>query len=280
MSSKYVNLACGSVFIDSPEWINLDFAPVTNGVVKANLLGKLPIKSRVASVVYSSHFFEHIPRSQIASFLGECFRIMKPGALIRLALPDLESMAQAYLRHRELEEHDKADFLVAEMVDQCIRTVPGGEMGRLFRTLGSKEQLATSELELKKFVYERVGEVIEKKGLEKRQRAGTSLSRKLKAALNLMGQLIFRVWLLPLPAAFKTQNVSLAEVGERHHWVWDFHQLRKVLQVAGFINVARMSASTTTHKDFPVSILDLHPDGEPRKGRGSMYVEATRPTST
>lgn len=79
LSELNVNLACEAVFIDSPEWINLDFSPVTNGVVKANLIGKLPITSSAASVVYSSHFFEHLPRSQVASFLSECTRIMKPG---------------------------------------------------------------------------------------------------------------------------------------------------------------------------------------------------------
>jgi hypothetical protein len=153
-------------------------------------------------------------------------------------------------------------------------------MGRLFRTLGSKKHLEPSELALKQFVYERVGEVIEKKEGTRGKGADTSFSRTLRTVPNLIGEMILRFWLLPLPAAFKSQNVSFAEVGERHHWVWDFHQLREVLQEAGFVNVARMSASTTAHRDFPVSILDLHPDGEPRKGRGSMYVEATKPIAS
>ncbi len=277
MSDAFVNLGCGSVFIDSPEWINLDFAPLSSSVRQANLLGRLPLESGETSFVYSSHFFEHIPRSQVPTFLMECFRIMKPGAVIRLVLPDLENMARAYLKHRDQGEHKKADFLVTEIIDQCVRTVPGGEMGALFRDMSSQEHLEPLELELKQFVYERVGEVIGTKETEQRRGSEQPFTLKVRAALNFLRKLILRVWLYPLPAAFKRQNVSFAEVGEKHQWVWDFYQLGGALKKAGFINVARMSASMSAVEDIPVSILDLHPNGEPRKGAGSMYAEARKP---
>ena len=64
--------------------------------------------------------------------------------------------------------------------------------------------------------------------------------------------------------------------GERHHGVWDFHQLGEALEAAGFISVVRMSAATTSVKDAP-ALLDIHPNGGPRKSRSSMYVEARKP---
>ena len=80
-----------------------------------------------------------------------------------------------------------------------------------------------------------------------------------------------------LPAAFRAQNVSLAGVGERHHWLWDFHQLQQALEAAGFQGVERRTAATSALADFPFHPLDLDTDGRPRKGAESMYVEAHKP---
>ena len=80
-----------------------------------------------------------------------------------------------------------------------------------------------------------------------------------------------------LPAAFRAQNISLAAVGERHHWLWDLEQLRHVLENVGFVDVQRCQASTSRFADFPFHVLDLDADGRPRKGAESMYIEARKP---
>jgi len=90
-----------------------------------------------------------------------------------------------------------------------------------------------------------------------------------------------RVWtqaiLQLLPKAFRTQNVSLAGVGERHHWLWDFHQLQQELEAAGFSGVQRQAADSSAIPDFPFRPLDIDADGRARKGTESMYVEALKP---
>ena len=86
-----------------------------------------------------------------------------------------------------------------------------------------------------------------------------------------------RLWLAGLPSAFRAQNVSLAGVGERHHWFWDFHQLQQALETAGFTAVERRTADSSAIAGFPFQPLDLDADGRPRKGAESMYVEARKP---
>jgi hypothetical protein len=54
-------------------------------------------------------------------------------------------MAPAYLNHRELGELEKADFLEAEIIDQCVRTVPVGKMGRLFQVLSNRHNSKPGE---------------------------------------------------------------------------------------------------------------------------------------
>ena len=134
MSAKYINLACGPVFIGSPDWANFDFV-AASGVQQVDLLGRLPLTDNFAKLVYSSHFLEHIPKPQVESFLREFLRVLQPGGVIRLVLPDLENMARTYLQLRDEGKHDKADFLVLEMIDQCVRRQSGGELGKYYRTL-------------------------------------------------------------------------------------------------------------------------------------------------
>ncbi len=52
-SDLNINLGCGPVFVDSPEWINLDYSPSSPVVRKAKLLGRLPLEDAVTSAVWS-----------------------------------------------------------------------------------------------------------------------------------------------------------------------------------------------------------------------------------
>lgn len=80
-----------------------------------------------------------------------------------------------------------------------------------------------------------------------------------------------------LPRAFREQNVSLASVGERHHWLYDAHSLMQLLRANGFVAIERCTASTSRHTDFPFHALDLAADGQPRKGSESLFIEAKKP---
>ena len=41
---------------------------------------------------------EHLDRAEARSFLGECLRVLAPGGILRLAVPDLRNAAYQYLR--------------------------------------------------------------------------------------------------------------------------------------------------------------------------------------
>ena len=56
---KYLNIACGSSFIDETNWVNLDYKS-SKGVKRANLLNKLPFPDLTFDAIYCSHFIEHI----------------------------------------------------------------------------------------------------------------------------------------------------------------------------------------------------------------------------
>ncbi|MBY5267710.1 hypothetical protein BB931_05000 [Spiribacter salinus] len=232
-------------------------------------------------VVYASHFFEHIPRDSIAGFLQECFRILAPGGSIRLVLPDFEEMASTYLKYRSTSEHEKAEFLIVEIIDQAVRRRPGGELGDTYRQLRS--QTGESAAEMRQFINGRNGEAFG--GLTNKSQfapnsASKQASKQASRVLRTVQRRIINIWIRAclrlLPSAFRAQNVSLAGIGERHQWLWDFHQVTDALHAAGFVDARKMAFDQTAIDDFPWQALDAGPDGSPRKGEESMYIEARK----
>lgn len=55
----------------------------------------LPFGDGVASAVYCSHVIEHLERHQVGNLLAECHRVMRAGAVLRIAVPDAELLYRA-----------------------------------------------------------------------------------------------------------------------------------------------------------------------------------------
>jgi hypothetical protein len=276
------NIACGGTFVAGDGWLNLDFAPMGPDVKAADLLATLPIGTQSLSLVYSSHFLEHIPKPRVDGFLRECYRVLKADGVLRLVLPDFEEMASEYLRRRDAGEHEQANFVVVEIIDQCVRDRPGGQLKVEYTRFRNAPQDHAAMID---YVLERTGEMLASNGTAGHERLsgqGRPLSvweRARRGAATVRTRLQRR-WvnflLSGLPTAFRAQNVSMASVGERHHWLWDFHQLREALEAAGFTDVSRATATTSRYVNFPFDPLDIDANRLSRKGKESMYVEAVR----
>lgn len=262
--SNCVNIACGNIYV--PGWQNLDFSPVSVEVTRADLTGRLPLPDGQADLVYSSHFLEHVPVERVPSFLAECHRLLKPGAVIRLVMPDLEDICREYLAMRSIGEHEKADFLVIELLDQCVRKQPGGQLASVLQESGRTG--------LQSYILSRLGNYVDSP-----RSAPLSIKRICRALLGRFESLYLRALLALLPSVFRQQNVSRAVVGETHAWVYDFHTVSRLLAAAGFVDILRVEADTSRYAGFPFAPLDLDNEGRPRKGVGSLFIEAAKPCS-
>lgn len=267
---RYINIACGGCYIDS--WQNFDYAPNSGSVIKSDLLKSLPIENDYADVVYSSHFIEHIPKQLVTNFLKECYRIMKPGGHLRLVLPDWEELCSSYLKMRQEGFHEKANFIVLEMLDQCVRRTTGGELQKYYSNVFAE---SCENLDLADFVRKRTG-YQQENIIDKENR----LAKLIKNPSNIffkIQKLYCKLVVALLPSAFREQNVSFTEVGERHAWMYDFYAIQQLLVEVGFVDVQKMSADRSSIKDFPCFPLDTTTDGLPRQGAESMYIEAVKP---
>jgi predicted SAM-dependent methyltransferase len=92
-----LHLACGEKLLDG--WLNVDMRlnPVVLTLRFPEGLQKFGENS--VRYIYTSHFLEHIEYPNTAlEFLRACRRILKPGGVLRIAVPDIEGIIKAYAR--------------------------------------------------------------------------------------------------------------------------------------------------------------------------------------
>lgn len=260
---QFLNLACGATFVDTPQWLNLDYLPLSPAVRQADLLGRLPVADACLKLVYCSHFVEHVPRTHVLDLLQECHRVLEPGGLLRLVVPDLQEMCSRYLQARNAGEHELANAVVLEILDQCVRKRPGGELADFYGGVQSNP----AQKAMRQFIFERSGETLAAPG----PAARAPFTARLRNAVE---RRYIRTLVRLLPRAFRQQNVSLAEVGELHAWLYDAHTLGSLLQQAGFAQVQVMAFNRSSDPAFPLVPLDATPQGQARKGQQSLFLEA------
>jgi predicted SAM-dependent methyltransferase len=90
----FIHLGCGSM--DSPEFINVDgrYFPHIHHTANVEKLPFFP--DNFADLVYSSHTLEHIKMDDLIPVLKEWKRILKPGGILRLSVPDFDCVLKIY----------------------------------------------------------------------------------------------------------------------------------------------------------------------------------------
>lgn len=93
--SRGLRLHVGSGGHNLPGWINLDIAPAD---LTVNVTDGLPLPTASVRCVFASHMLEHLyyPQ-QTLGFLAECHRVLEPGGVLRLVVPDIEQCIRAYV---------------------------------------------------------------------------------------------------------------------------------------------------------------------------------------
>jgi len=80
----------------------------------------LPFPDNSMVAVYSSHTLEHLYLSQAQALLGECFRVIIPGGIIRIVVPDLKAIIDEYMDAKRLD-HEASPTMSAPHVAPADR---------------------------------------------------------------------------------------------------------------------------------------------------------------
>ena len=271
---KLVNLGCGAHY--HPDWVNLDMNPSSKAVGLLNLHEPLPFPDCSVDVVYTSHVIEHFAYADGLKILKEIFRTIKPGGIIRLVTPDLESIVKNYqetlkdaLEGKALAD-DKYEWILLELFDQSVREKRGGGMADFLREGG---------VSIQSFVRDRIGHEVD--GYWNKP-AHHSLWKRIRSANSKM---IFQygrnVVAKALVHAVAGQNAAKAfeigtfrQSGEIHYRSYDCYSLKKILTAAGFNQTKLCHASESQIQNFSHYELDIV-NGEIRKP-DSIYIEAVK----
>jgi SAM-dependent methyltransferase len=65
-----------------------------------DLTKPLPFESNSVAAIYGAHVLEHLYLADAQRLLAECKRVLQPGGVIRLVVPDLRSMVESYLKRK------------------------------------------------------------------------------------------------------------------------------------------------------------------------------------
>ncbi len=160
---RILNLGCGTTASPDPAVLNIDWSPylrlrknrilrgaaplvlhdqrlvrfrsLPDNILARDLTRRLPFADDSIDVVYHSHLLEHFDLWVAERFLGEVRRVLKPGGVQRIAVPDMEQACASYLRHISLCDADPAearnhDRFVAAIIEQCARRQARGTSGQ------------------------------------------------------------------------------------------------------------------------------------------------------
>lgn len=95
-----LHLGCGRRFI--PGFIHVDVADAPH-IDHVNDISTLPMfGDGSVDVIYCCHAFEYFDRVEARRVLEEWRRVLRPGGVLRLAVPDFEALVEVYRRHDDL----------------------------------------------------------------------------------------------------------------------------------------------------------------------------------
>lgn len=280
---SYLNLGCGSRY--HPSWTNIDIASLGHGVIQHDLRCGIPLCDESCAVVYHAALLEHMRYADAVALLIECYRVLKPGGIIRVGVPDLEKACQLYLEKLtavlngdEVAVHDY-DWLLLELYDQAVREKSGGLM---------REYLCQNSLPNETFVYQRIGaegrQLVNALQSEDTHSKGARPSFFSRDTMNLMDKLFrkglfSRLWkkVQTFPGLARRristwiltpEDRSALEIGrfrlsgEAHQWAYDRYSLARLLLSAGFHKPQVQDAKTSQVPDWESFHLDVLPNGQ------------------
>jgi SAM-dependent methyltransferase len=87
-----LNLGAGATHLDGFTSVDLSDADICHDLS----VFPWPFADNSADAILASHVLEHFSLSDACHFLAECARILKPGARLSLAVPDLDKFVEAW----------------------------------------------------------------------------------------------------------------------------------------------------------------------------------------
>ncbi|HEX5369239.1 MAG TPA: methyltransferase domain-containing protein, partial [Dehalococcoidia bacterium] len=111
---RRLNWGCGEH--GAPGWLNADLVHGPGIEISGDIRHGLPLDDECIDYAFSSHALQQLPYLDVEPALRELRRVLKPGGVLRLGLPDLDRALLAW------RSNDTSYFYVP---DEDARTIAG-----------------------------------------------------------------------------------------------------------------------------------------------------------
>ena len=124
-NTEKLHLGCGGNYFE--EWVNIDNNKNFKADLYHDLRKSLPFKDNTVSFIYNEHFFEHFTVEEGLQMLRDFYRVLKPGGILRIAMPDLDEIICGYQdnnwKEQEWVKRPRYEYIQtsAEYINICFR---------------------------------------------------------------------------------------------------------------------------------------------------------------
>ncbi len=98
---KLLHIGPGSNYL--PGWKNVDVFSSVQADVHSSALA-MPFERESFDLIYASHVLEHFTRFFVLAALTHWRDLLKPGGVLRLAVPDFEAICKHYTKYLDLQQ--------------------------------------------------------------------------------------------------------------------------------------------------------------------------------
>jgi len=176
-----LNIGCGISGIEG--WVNIDNSPSIllsrlplgrrifrtpdwpRSVRRADVRKRIPFPDSSVSCIYSSHAFECLTYKESLAVAQECFRVLRPGGILRIVVPDLGIMVRDYLAD-SVDPMASHRFISRLLLTASVRDIvhAGGHHQQMFDARSLAHMLREAGFpapELSTFGSSRIAEIAE-----------------------------------------------------------------------------------------------------------------------
>lgn len=93
LSPLRLHIGCGWLYKE--DWVNIDLS-MTRADFAWDLRTGIPFETGSVDAVFHEHLLEHLPLVDGYALTRECFRVLKPGGILRIGVPDAGDVLGSY----------------------------------------------------------------------------------------------------------------------------------------------------------------------------------------
>ena len=86
-----------------------------------NASKRIPESNKSVDLIYSCHMIEHLDQEETSKFFNECNRVLKPGGIVRVVVPDFDKLVNSYKQNHDVDRFIHDSLLVGKKPKTIIK---------------------------------------------------------------------------------------------------------------------------------------------------------------